>query len=112
MCGIEFFFGKKDADKYDDWLRVHQNDGFIINNFRKDGKTIWEDKAAMHKASCPSMNEHDKYGRMRYGKLCGLDELALIEDCKSRTRTRTKPNGIEPTKKCNRNGCFKRPVKT
>lgn len=103
MPVIEFFFGRKDADRYDVWLEEHQNDGFIVNNFRKDGKKVSENKAAMHEASCPNMTKFGKYARIeKYGKLCGLDKSALIAECIIRT-------GIPPTTKCNL--CFKRPAK-
>ena len=110
MTGIRYFIGRKDADKYDVWLKEHQNDGIVINNFQnkdfkeiEEGKAnIAEGKAAIHEASCPCMTRYDKYARItKYGKLCGLDESTLIKLCE-------RTPGISPTRNCNQ--CFKSTV--
>lgn len=101
---IEYYFGEEKEEEYNDWLRKHRNTGFIINGFtNKQGTKLWQNKAPLHEASCPRMNHYKKGSRLSYGKLCGLDELTLIENCESRT-------DIKPTKECK--SCFKMTTKS
>lgn len=98
MTGIKRFRGSKDADKFDEWLKNHQNDGFVIGGFTNNNFTkLWENKAPFHQAHCGTLTRYDKYARLTYGKLCALDEAALVEECKRLT-------GIKPTKDCRQ--CF------
>ena len=105
MTGIKRFRGSKDADKFDEWLKNHQDNGFVIGGFTNDEFTkLWRRKrnepptAPLHEANCPTLTRYGKCARLSYGKLCALDEAVLIEECKRLT-------SITPTKDCGE--CFK-----
>lgn len=97
MPGIEYFFHQE--SEYENWRNTHRNTGFVISGFtNRKGTILWENKAPLYLANCPTLNRPEHKGRRTsYGKLCGSDERALIEDCNHRT-------GIQP-KRCPH--CFK-----
>ena len=90
MLGVPYFF-QKEAE-YEAWLDEYGEIGLVVNNFtNKYGTKFHENGLKLHKADCASLNKAEYKGRRtNYGKLCGLDELALVEDCERRTGSQPK----------------------
>jgi hypothetical protein len=84
---IEFH---NDEAGYEDWLRLHNHDGYVVTKKGRD----W----ALHRADCDHISSTDADGALytRNPKLCSTDRAAL--DREARKRSDRPP--IQPCETC------------
>ncbi len=105
MLGIVYFYDQE--AEYETWLNENRKTGLVINNLRGEIPKPWKPNEKdgglkLHKASCTELNSprHAGARTIPYGKLCGIDEQVLLEDCERRSGGYRPKRCAQPSRDC------------